>query len=61
MQKQIWYGADDANNVRFADNQSVLKSAGITNPQSFTVDGQVHGLNLVTENTQQNTGSGQPA
>lgn len=46
MQKQIWYGAKD-NAVRFADNQTALTNQGIDNPQSFTVNGDVSGLNLI--------------
>lgn len=51
MNKTIWYGAKD-NDVRFADNQAVLTEQGITNCQSFTVSGEVDGLNLITATRQ---------
>jgi hypothetical protein len=51
MQKTIWYGAKD-DNVRFANSENELTSQGINNPQSFTVNGEVNGLNLDTENQQ---------
>lgn len=47
MNKQIWYGAKD-NEVRFAEDKSILTTAGINDAQSFTVNGDVTGLNLLT-------------
>jgi hypothetical protein len=62
MNKTVWYGAHD-NDVRFATSKASLTEAGINNPQSFTVNGDIQGLNLVDEEqTQQpTTGSQQPA
>lgn len=56
MQKEIWYGAKD-NTVRFADNQQSLVQAGINQPKSFTVNGEVTGLHL--QNTNEQNVSGQ--
>jgi hypothetical protein len=46
MNKQIWYGTN-GNNVAFAENKVALTEAGISNPQSFTVNGEVTGLDLI--------------
>jgi hypothetical protein len=46
MEKTIWYGMK-GNDVRFADNQQALVSNGVNNPKSFTVNGEVTGLNLI--------------
>lgn len=59
MNKTIWYGAKD-NDVRFADNKAVLTSQGIDNAQSFTVNGDVSGLELVSATDHATTGQGQP-
>lgn len=56
MNKTIWYGAKD-NDVRFADNQAALTSQGIDNAQSFTVNGDVTGLNLIGHTSEQQVGS----
>lgn len=55
--KTIWYGSKD-NSVRFAENQQTLAQHGIDNPQSFTVNGEVTGLNLLGQSDQQ-IGQGQ--
>lgn len=60
MQKTIWYGAKD-NNVRFSENKSDLSDAGINNPRSFTVSGEVTGLELTNQQQTSQSGSGQPA
>lgn len=51
--KNIWYAVKD-NDVRFANNQNSLTSQGFTNPQSFTVQGDVNGLSLIDDNTGEN-------
>jgi hypothetical protein len=56
MQKQIWYGVKD-NNVLHANNQQALTSAGVSNPQSFTVNGEVTGLDFIGTTEQQATGA----
>lgn len=61
MEKTIWYGVKD-NEARFADNQQTLTEQGINNCSSFTVDGEVSGLNLSTNETaQQSHGTQQTA
>lgn len=57
--KTIWYGAKD-NDVRFADNQSVLTEQGITNCRSFNVDGEVTGLDLIATQHQSQSSQAQP-
>lgn len=57
MNKEIWYGAKDST-VRFAASKDDLATQGIQNPQSFTVDGEVTGLNLITPVNEQ-AGQGQ--
>lgn len=52
MQKTYWYGVASDNDVRFAENQQALTQAGIDNPQSFTVNGEVTGLHLINTNEQ---------
>lgn len=54
MNKTIWYGVKN-NDVRFADNQAALTEQGIDNAQSFSVNGDVTGLNLVGHSEQQTT------
>lgn len=44
--KTVWYGAKD-NQVQFADNETTLAAQGINNPKSFTVNGEIDGLNIV--------------
>lgn len=56
--KTIWYGAKD-NAVRFAENQQALAQQGIDNPQQFTVNGEVTGLNLIGSSDQVQTQTGQ--
>lgn len=46
MKKEIWYGTN-GNNVAFSENRVALTDAGISNPQSFEVNGEVTGLNLI--------------
>lgn len=58
MLKTIWYGGKD-NDVRFSENQNVLKEHGITNPQSFTVTGEVEGLTFIDAPTGQSSGQSQ--
>lgn len=43
----VWYGCKDGNNVRFAHNKDSLTNDGITDPQSFTVNGDVSGLSFI--------------
>jgi hypothetical protein len=57
MNKTYWYGANGGV-VRFADNQAALTSEGIDNAQSFTVNGEITGLNLIGQ-TDQPVGSSQ--
>jgi hypothetical protein len=53
MNKTIWYGAKN-NAVRFSENEQALVQQGIDNPQQFTVNGEVTGLNLIGDTLTQN-------
>jgi hypothetical protein len=62
MNKEVWYGIKN-NSVAFANSQNTLVEAGATNPQSFTVQGDISGLNLIDDNnatTGSNAGAAQP-
>jgi hypothetical protein len=52
MQSKIWYGAKN-NETVFARNENSLSNHGIDNPRSFTVNGDVQGLKLIDDQSQQ--------
>jgi hypothetical protein len=51
MQNKIWYGVHQ-NEVSFARNEQALKDSGVSNPQSFTVTGDISGLTFIDEQSQ---------
>jgi hypothetical protein len=54
--KTIWFGSiSNTNRVAFANNQESLTNHGVTDPQSFTVNGDVSGLTLIDDTEQQET------
>jgi hypothetical protein len=55
--KTIWFGSNN-NQVAFANSQESLTNHGVTDPQSFTVNGDVSGLTLI-DDTEQETASTQ--
>lgn len=61
--KTFWYGSNNDGNVQFAHNETSLKDKGINSPQSFSVTGEVSGLNLIDEdqNVQSNQTQSQTA
>jgi hypothetical protein len=62
MQNKIWYGVHQ-NEPRFAKSEQALTDSGVTNPQSFTVTGDVSGLLFIDDQnqSQQNQSSQQTA
>lgn len=56
-ERTIWYGASN-NEPVFSENKTDLNNRGIDNPQSFTVSGDIKGLNLVSSSHQQTAQSG---